>query len=69
MSELQVKLLGVILSIFLIGIIFLKLPEDSLGLKTQVFGGLGSAQQFLNILIACVVLLYLAVAIQLNLSS
>ena len=70
----MVKLTGLIISILLIGIILLRIPEESLGLtsvadKSQVLGSPSSAQRFLNILTGFGILIYFGVAIQLNLSS
>ena len=69
----MVKLTGLIISILLIGIILLRIPEESLGLtsvadKSQVLGSPSSAQRFLNILTGFGILIYFGVAIQLNLS-
>ena len=70
----MVRLTGLIISILLIGIILLRIPEESLGLtsvadKSQVLGSPSSAQRFLNILTGFGILIYFGVAIQLNLSS
>ena len=69
----MVKLTGLIISILLIGLILLRIPEESLGLtsvaeKSQVLGSPSSAQRFLNILTGFGILIYFGVAIQLNLS-
>ena len=68
----MVRLTGLIISILLIGIILLRIPEESLGLtsvadKSQVLGSPSSAQRFLNILTGFGILIYFGVAIQLNL--
>jgi hypothetical protein len=60
----MLKLFGFIDSIFLIGIIFLRLPQKSLGLTS-----FGSAERFLNILTAFGILIYFGIAIKLNLTS
>ncbi len=63
-----------IISIFLITIIFLRLPQESVGLssfatKSNLLGSPNSAQKSLNILTAFAILLYLILAIQGNLQS
>jgi protein translocase SecG subunit len=68
------ELLLVILSIFLITIIFLRLPQQSAGLssfatKSNLLGSPSSAQKFLNILTAFAIFLYFILAIKSNLES
>lgn len=68
------KLAGLIISILLIGIIFLRIPQENTGLrsfatKSGFLGSPSSAQRFLNILTTFGILIYLAIAIQLNLST
>lgn len=68
------ELFLVIISIFLITIIFLRLPQESIGLssfatKSNLLGSPSSAQKSLNILTAFAILLYLILAIQGNLQS
>ena len=51
----MLKLLGFIISIFLIGIIFLRIPQENIGLasfatKSDLLGSPSSAQRSLNIL-------------------
>lgn len=70
----MLKLLLFIVSFFLIGIIFLRLPEENVGLssfatKSNVLGSPKSAQRFLNILTAFGILIYVAIAIKLNLTN
>lgn len=66
------RLFLVIISIFLITIIFLRLPQESTGIssfatKSNLLGSPSSAQKFLNIVTAFAILLYLLLAIQSNL--
>ena len=66
------KLIGYFISVFLILIIFLRIPQENVGLasfasKTDLLGSPSSAQKFLNILTAFGILIYFGVAIQLNL--
>jgi len=61
----MLKSFGFINSIFLIGIIFLQLPEESLGLTSFA----PKSKLFLNILTAFGLLIYFGIAIQLNLSN
>jgi protein translocase SecG subunit len=68
------ELLLVIISIFLIIIIFLRLPQESVGLssfatKSNLLGSPSSAQKFLNILTAFGILLYFILAIKGNLEN
>lgn len=68
----MLKIIGFIISIFLIGIIFLRIPQENMGLssfatKTDLLGSPSSAQRSLNILTAIGILIYFAIAIQMNL--
>ena len=70
----MLKSIGFIISICLIIIIFLRIPQESLGLsslatKTDLLGSPSSAERSLNILTAFGVLIYFGIAIQLNLSN
>ena len=65
-------MLKYLINIFLILIIFLRIPQENVGLasfanKSNLLGSPSSAQRFLNILTALGILIYLAIAIQLNL--
>lgn len=61
----MVKLLFVVTSIFLILVIFLKVPQESLGLAQPS----SFYQQGLNIVTGIGIFIYFAIAIQLNLAS
>jgi preprotein translocase subunit SecG len=66
------KLIGAFISLFLIAIIFLRIPQENVGLasfatKSNLLGSPSSAQRFLNILTAIGILVYFGIAIQLNL--
>lgn len=68
----MLKFFGLIISILLIIIIFLRIPQENVGLasfatKTDILGSPSSAQRFLNILTAIGILIYFGIAIQLNL--
>jgi len=70
----MLKLIGFIISILLIVIIFLRLPQENVGLssfatKSDLLGSPSSAERFLNILTAVGILIYFGIAIQLNLIS
>ena len=70
----MLKLLGIITSLFLIIIIFLRIPQENVGLasfatKSNLLGSPSSAQRFLNILTVVGIIFYFGVAIQLNLST
>ena len=69
----MLKLFGLLVSLFLIVIIFLRIPEESAGLasfaaKSNILGSPGSAQRFLNRLTGVGIFVYLIVAISLNLT-
>jgi len=69
---LKLKLFGFFTSIFLITIIFLRIPIESMGLasfatKSDLLGSPRSAQRSLNILTAFGILVYFAIAIKMNL--
>jgi preprotein translocase subunit SecG len=68
----MLKLTGAFVSLFLIVIIFLRIPQENVGLasfttKSNLLGSPSSAQRFLNILTAISILIYFGIAIQLNL--
>ena len=68
----MLKFIGFFISIFLIAIIFLRIPQENVGLasfatKSDILGSPSSAQRSLNILTAIGVLVYIGIAIQLNL--
>jgi len=68
----MLKLIAVIVSVFLIVIIFLRMPQENVGLasfatKSNLLGSPSSAQRFLNIMTAFSILIYFGIAIQLNL--
>jgi preprotein translocase subunit SecG len=68
----MLKLIGAFISFFLIVIIFLRIPQENVGLasfatKSNLLGSPSSAQRFLNILTGIGILVYLGIAIQLNL--
>jgi preprotein translocase subunit SecG len=68
----MLKLFGVLVSIFLNIIIFLRIPQENVGLasfatKTDLLGSPSSAQRSLNIFTGIGILIYFVIAIQLNL--
>lgn len=68
----MLKSIGAFISIFLIVIIFLRIPQENVGLasfatKSNLLGSPSSAQRFLNILTIIGILIYFGIAIQLNL--
>jgi len=70
----MLKQIGYIISLFLIVITFLQMPQESIGLssfatKSDILGSPGSAQRSLKILTGCGIFIYLVLAIQLNLST
>jgi preprotein translocase subunit SecG len=67
----MLKSVGFIISIFLIVIIFLRIPQENVGLasfatKSDLLGSPSSAQRSLNILTAFGILIYFGIAVQLN---
>ena len=67
----MLKTFGFIINLFLIIIIFLRIPQESLGLasfatKSDLLGSPSSAQKSLNILTAIGIFIYLGIAIALN---
>jgi preprotein translocase subunit SecG len=70
----MLKIFGLIVSFFLIGIIFLRVSQENVGLssfatKSDLLGSPSSAQRSLNILTAFGILIYISIAIQLNLAK
>ena len=70
----MLKPFGFIVSLFLIIIIFLRIPQENIGLtsfatKSDILGSPSSAQKSLNILTAIGILLYLGIAVLLNISN
>ena len=70
----MLKILAFIVNIFLIAIIFLRIPKENMGLssfatKSNLLGSPASAQRFLNIGTAVGILIYFVIALQLNLST
>ena len=70
----MLKIFGVLISLFLIVIIFLRIPQENVGLasfasKSNILGSPSSAQRFLNILTVVGIIIYFGIAIQLNLMN
>jgi len=70
----MLKLVGFSVSILLIIIIFLRTPQENVGLssfatKSDILGSPSSAERFLNILTAVGITIYFSVALILNLTS
>ena len=70
----MLKLNAAIISIFLIFIIFLRIPEENVGLtsfanKSNILGSPRSARRFLNSLTAVGIIIFFGIALQLNLSN
>ena len=68
----MLKLIMVIVSILLIIIIFLRTPQENVGLssfatKSDMFSSPSSAERFLNIVTALGIIIYFSVALILNL--
>ena len=70
----MLKPIGFIVSILLIVIIFLRTPQENVGLssfatKSDILGSPSSAERSLNIITSVGILIYFGIAIQLNLTS
>jgi protein translocase SecG subunit len=70
----MLKLVGFSVSILLIIIIFLRTPQENVGLssfatKSDILGSPSSAERFLNILTAVGIAIYFSIALVLNLTS
>ena len=68
----MLKIFEFVISIFLIIIISLRIPQENMGLasfatKSDLLGSPSSAQRSLNILTAFGILIYFGIAIQMNL--
>jgi len=70
----MLKLFIFLINIFLIAIIFLRIPQENVGLasfatKSDLLGSPSSAQRSLNILTAFGILIYFVLAVQQNLAN
>ena len=70
----MLKLIGFIVSILLIIVIFLRTPQENVGLssfatKSDIFSSPSSAERFLNIFTISGIVIYFSVALVLNLMS
>ena len=68
----MLKLIGFIVSILLIIVIFLRTPQENVGLssfatKSDIFSSPSSAERFLNIITVLGIIIYFSVALILNL--
>nr|YP_874391.1 preprotein translocase SecG subunit [Phaeodactylum tricornutum]ABK20614.1 preprotein translocase SecG subunit [Phaeodactylum tricornutum]QHR85568.1 preprotein translocase SecG subunit [Phaeodactylum tricornutum] len=68
----MLKLFAFAISLFLIVIIFLRIPQENVGLasfatKSELLGSPSSAQRSLNILTGFGIFIYFGIAIQMNL--
>jgi len=67
----MLKLFTVLICIFLIVIIFLRIPQENIGLasfatKSDLLGSPSSAQRSLNILTGIAILVYIGLSVQQN---
>ena len=70
----MLKLIGFTVSILLIVVIFLRTPQENVGLssfatKSDILGSPSSAERFLNVLTGFGILIYFGIALTLNLTS
>ena len=67
----MLKLIGFIVSILLIIVIFLRTPQENVGLssfatKSDIFSSPSSAERFLNIVTVFGIIIYFGIALVLN---
>ena len=63
----MLKIIAVILSIFLIFVIFLRIPQEEMGLTSaKILKSPSSSQQFLNNLTVICILIYFGLAFLIN---
>ena len=65
---------GMFISLFLIFVILIRIPQDSVGLSSfantsNLLGSPGSAQRFLDILTVSTIVMYFLIAFQLNIQA
>lgn len=65
---------GMFISLFLIFVILIRIPQDSVGLSSfantsNLLGSPGSAQRFLDILTVSAIVMYFLIAFQLNIQA
>ena len=70
----MLKLFGLIVSIAIIGLIFLRIPRENVGLASfmndnSFLGSFSSSQRTLNLLIGILLIIYLLIAFQLNVQN
>ena len=70
----MLKIFGLFLSVILIVTIFLRMPQENMGLasfatKSDLLGSPSSAQRSLNILTAFGILIFFGIVVQLNLTN
>ena len=70
----MLKLMAIVISIFLIFLIFLRLPKESVGLESfatnsNLFGSPSSAERLLTNLTVICISLYFGIAVLLNLTN
>lgn len=67
----MLKTFAVIISIFLIIVILLQIPKENIGItaKSNILGSSNSARGLLQVIISLGILIYIAIAIKLNLTN
>ena len=70
----MLTILGIFTSLFVIVLILVRTPQDSVGLSSfanssNLLGSPGSAQRFLDILTVNGILMYFSIAFQLNIQA
>jgi preprotein translocase subunit SecG len=70
----MLTILGIFTSLFLILLILVRIPQDSVGLSSfanssNLLGSPGSAQRFLDILTVSGIIMYFLIAFQLNIQA
>ena len=70
----MLTIFGIFTSLFLILLILVRIPQDSVGLSSfantsNLLGSPGSAQRFLDILTVSAIVMYFLIAFQLNIQA
>lgn len=70
----MLKLIAFIVSVLLVAIIFVRVPQQNVGLssfatKTNLLGSPSSAERLLNVLTVFGILIYMGIALTLDLTS
>ena len=70
----MLKLFSLVINLFLIIVIFLRIPQENIGLasfatKNEMLNSPSSMERFLNIITVIAIVIYICIAVQLNLTT